>query len=87
MNKLLISLYLFSLNSEVMANLTTTARNLTKKTQDLGKVLIGLFIVWVGYLYISGNERAREKAMQLALGTFFILAGRSILVWLQSAIR
>jgi hypothetical protein len=87
MLKIIIPIYLIFISNPVLANLITTGRTLTKKSQDLGKIIIGLFVILVGFYYVSGNDRAREKAQSLFVGAFLILAGRSILTWLQAAIR
>jgi hypothetical protein len=87
MLKIIIPIYLIFISNPVLANLITTGRTLTKKSQDLGKIIIGLFVILVGFYYVSGNDRAREKAQGLFVGAFLILAGRSILTWLQAAIR
>lgn len=76
-----------TLTNDSWANLTATGRNLTQKTQDLGQIVVGLFILIVGFFYVTGDDRAKDKAKSLLLGAFMILAGRSILTWLSGAIR
>lgn len=65
-------------------SLTSMARSAQGELRELGAALIGVGVIWAGFLFIKGGGEGKQKLAEVATAAFLILAVSAFISFIRN---